>query len=317
MADPINLRMTAREWLLILVLSLVWGLAFFLGEVALQALQPFTIVFGRVFLAAVTLYALLPFMGLRMPSSAALWGAFLVMGALNNAIPFSLIVWGQTAITGGLAAIIIATTPIFTVVLAHFYTQDEKLSAGRLAGVLLGLAGVTVLIAPEALKSLGAGSLGATVWGQIAVVGAAAMYACAGVFARRFAGQPPMVVATGQLTCSSLLILPLALWIDQPWALPLPGAEIWWALIGLALPGTALAYLIYFRVLATAGATNLLLVTLLVPASAVLLGMAILGEQLGLTDVLGMALIALGLAAIDGRPAAAAVNLLGQQAKAR
>ena len=310
----INLRMTPWEWCLLVVLSLVWGLAFFLGEIALQELQPFTIVFARVSLAALTLLAVLKAMGQALPRALSLWAAFLVMGALNNAIPFSLIVWGQTAITGGLASIINATTPIFTVLLAHAFTRDEKLSPGRLAGVLLGLAGVAAMIGPE-IEPGALSGLGGQVWGQVAVVGAALMYACAGVFARRFAAQPPLVVATGQLICSSLLILPLALAIDRPWELAPPGAATWGALLGLALPGTALAYIIYFRILATAGATNLLLVTLLVPVSAVLLGMAILGERLDPHHLAGMALIGLGLASIDGRPAAAFAARFGRRAR--
>lgn len=299
MSKPINLQMNPWEWFLLIVLALVWGGAFFFSEVALEELRPFTIVFARVSLAALALWIVVLGMGLPLPRDAGIWGAFFLMGAINNVLPFSLIVWGQTAITGGLASILNASTPVFTVLLAHFFTRDERLTAGRLAGVLLGLAGVAVMIGPEALAGLGG-----SVAGQLAVIGAAICYGCAGVFGRRFAGQPPLVTAAGQVTASSCLMLPLVLLIDQPWALALPGAATWGALLGMALLGTALAYIIYFRILASAGATNILLVTLLVPVSAVLLGMAFLGERLEPYHVPGIILIGLGLLAIDGRPAA-------------
>ena len=295
---PINRRMTGSEWLLLITLSLVWGLVFFLGEVALLELPPLTIVFCRVALAAMALYVVLRLSGLILPATLGAWSAFLVMGALNNAIPFGLIIWGQTTISGGLAAILNATTPVFTILVAHFCTADEKMSLGRFIGVMTGLAGVAVMIGPEAL-----GGLDAATWGQIAVIAAALSYACAGVYGRRFSGQSPMVIACGQLVCSSLLMLPLALFLDRPWTLDPPSILTWAAVLGIALPGTALAYLIYFRLLASAGATNLLLVTILIPVSAVLLGAVFLGERLDPQQLPGIALIVLGLAAIDGRPA--------------
>ncbi len=299
MSKPINLQMTPWEWFLLIVLALVWGGAFFFSEIALEALQPFTIVFARVSLAAVALWLVVLAMGLPVPRAAGFWGALFAMGAINNVLPFSLIVWGQTAISGGLAAILNASTPVFTVLLAHAFTRDEKLTPGRLAGVLLGLAGVAVMIGPEAVAGLGG-----SVAGQLAVIAAAICYACAGIFGRRFADRPPLVTAAGQVTASSCLMLPLMLAIDRPWMLAMPGLATWGALLAMALLGTALAYIIYFRILSTAGATNILLVTLLVPVSAVLLGMAFLAERLEPYHIPGMILIGLGLLAIDGRPLA-------------
>ena len=296
MTKSINLQMSLWEWFLLIVLALVWGAAFFFSEVALEEVRPFTIVFARVSLAAVALWLVVLAAGLPLPRSAGLWGAFFAMGAINNVLPFSLIVWGQTAITGGLASILNASTPVFTVLLAHFFTRDERLTAGRLAGVLLGLAGVAVMIGPEALAGLGG-----SVAGQLAVIAAAICYGCAGVFGRRFASQPPLVTAAGQVTASSCLMLPLMLLVDRPWTLAMPGLETWGSLLAMALLGTALAYIIYFRILATAGATNILLVTLLVPVSAVLLGMIVLGERLETYQLPGMMLIGLGLLALDGR----------------
>ncbi|MEM7221572.1 MAG: DMT family transporter [Pseudomonadota bacterium] len=294
--SAINRTMGPWEWGLLITLSLLWGGSFFFAEVALFELPAFTVVLARVGLAALALLAVLAASGRAMPADLGLWGAFFVMAAINNAIPFSLIVWGQTHIASGLAAILNATTPLFTVVIAHLLTADEKLTPGRLLGVLLGLAGVAVMIGPAAL-----GGLGLDLLAQLAVLAAAVSYAFAGIYGRRFRALPPLTIATGQVTASTVLILPVALLVDQPWRLPWPGVQTWASLGGLALFSTALAYVIYFRILKTAGATNLMLVTFLIPVSAVLLGVTILGEHLTSGQIAGMALIACGLAAIDGR----------------
>jgi drug/metabolite transporter (DMT)-like permease len=290
-----NPTMGLREWLLLATLSVLWGGSFFFVEVALKELGPLTIVLGRVGFAAAALIAFVHLSGRRMPASPRLWGAFLAMGALNNLIPFSLIAWGQVHIDSGLASILNATTPLFTVLLAHFLTAGERITPGRIAGVLLGLCGVAALIGPEALRGLGLQGLG-----QIAVLGAALSYACAGIFGRRFEVLPPAVAAAGMLTATTVMILPLALVVERPWTLG-PAGEIWAALLGLSLLSTAVAYLIYFRILARAGATNLLLVTFLIPVSALLLGVVFLGERPGWTAFAGMIFIFAGLAAVDGR----------------
>jgi drug/metabolite transporter (DMT)-like permease len=295
----INRAMGPAEWLLLVALSVLWGGSFFFAEVALAELPPFTVVLGRVSLAALALLLMVLASGQRLPRSPRLWGAFVVMGGLNNLIPFSLIVWGQTAIASGLAAILNATTPLFTVVLAHLLTRDERLTPGRLSGVVLGLVGVALMIGPAALEGLSVAVLA-----QLACLAAALSYALAGIYGRRFRGTPPLITAAGQISASTVLILPLALLADRPWTLAPPGPSTWGALIALALLSTALAYIIYFRILAAAGATNLLLVTFLIPVSALMLGIAILGERLAPGHLAGMALIALGLAAIDGRPLA-------------
>ena len=291
-------RMSLIDWCLLLFLSLLWGASFFYVAIALKELPPFTIVLLRVAIAALTLHFVLRVAGIPFPRDGKSWGAFFGMGLLNNAIPFSLIVWGQTHVASGLASILNATTPFFTVIVAHVLTADERLSRNRLVGVLIGLMGVVVLIGPQALSGLGK-----DVAGQLAIVGAAISYAFAGVFGRRFRrmGIPPMATATGQVTASSLLLLPIALLVDRPWHLAMPGAEVWLAILGTALLSTALAYIVYFRLLASAGAVNLLLVTFLIPPSAIALGAYLLGEHLEASDFAGMALIGLGLAAIDGR----------------
>ena len=292
----VNRSMSGLEWSLLLVLAVLWGGSFFFGEVALGQLPPLTLVFARVSIAAVMLHIVVFALGQRMPLDWRAWAAFLGMGLLNNLIPFSLIFWGQTYIESGLVSILNATTPIFTVIVAHLLTSDEKLRINRALGVVIGFAGAVVIIGPDALRELGM-----QVWAQIAILGAALSYAFAGVYGKRFRGRSPIVVAAGQLTGTTVMMLPIVLWLDQPWALVTPSAMTWGAVLGLALLSTALAYIIYFRLLATAGATNLLLVTFLIPVTALLLGYFVLGERLDWADFTGMGLIVAGLAAIDGR----------------
>ncbi len=288
--------MSGSDWLLLILLSIVWGGSFFFAKIAVAELPPLTIVLARVAIAAAALHLLVIATGQRMPADLSLWRDFLIMGLLNNAIPFSLIFWGQKEIASGLASILNATTPLFTVLVAQAFTQDEKATPAKLLGVALGIGGVALMIGLDLLSGFGGHLLS-----ELAVLAATLSYAFAGVFGRRFRGRPPLVVAAGQLTGSAALILPLALLIDRPWVLPTPSLDVWAALVSLALLSTALAYVIFFRILARAGATNLLLVTFLIPASALLLGVAFLGETLTLHQLAGMGLIGCGLAAIDGR----------------
>ncbi|MGJ4858395.1 DMT family transporter [Labrys sp. La1] len=296
-ATPNN-PMGPVEWGLLLTLSLLWGGSFFFTGIAIKALPPFTIVLLRVGLAALILLAVLSFHGQSLPREPRLWAAFFGMGLLNNVTPFCLIVWGQTEIASGLAAILNATTPLWTVIAAHFLTAEERMTGNRLAGVMIGLSGVALMVGPQALADLGAQFAA-----QCAVLGAAISYALAAIFGRRFKalGVAPMVTATGQVTASTLMLVPVAILVDQPWTLAMPGPTVWAAILALAALSTALAYVLYFRILTTAGATNLALVTFLIPISAILLGALVLGERLELKHFAGMALIGLALVAIDGR----------------
>lgn len=291
--------MNPLEWGMLLTLSAVWGGSFFFNEIALRELPVFTVVVSRVVLAAIILLVILRLKGEQMPRERRVWAAFFGMGLLNNVIPFSLIVWGQQYIGSGLASVLNASTPLFTVIFAHFLTGDERMSGGRLTGVLIGFIGVTVMIGADVLHDPGT-----VATAQLMCLAGAVSYAFAGIFGRRFRamGISPMSTATGQVIASGAVLLPLVMFIDQPWRLPVPGLTVIGALIGVAAISTALAYVLYFRILATAGATNLLLVTFLIPVSAVLLGMLFLGEVLQYRQFGGMALIGLGLAAIDGRP---------------
>jgi drug/metabolite transporter (DMT)-like permease len=287
--------MGIKEWGLIIILSIMWGGSFFFVDVALKEMTPLIIVLCRVALASLILLAVVHVKGYKMPSSIGVWCAFLIMGALNNVIPFSLITWGQTHIESGLAGILNATTPIFSVVMAHFLTKKEKMTKNRVIGVLIGWTGVAILIGVDLIQSSSF-----EVMGQIAVLGAAFLYACAAIYGRRFQNINALVVATCMLCCSTIMMIPLALFIEQPWNLS-PGIMTMAALFGLAAISTALAYIIYFRVLATSGPTNILLVTFLIPISAILLGTIVLGEQLRWNAFVGMGMIFIGLIAIDGR----------------
>ncbi|MBM3542261.1 MAG: DMT family transporter, partial [Alphaproteobacteria bacterium] len=250
--------MGPMEWGLLLALSAVWGGSYFFVEVALRELGPITTAFGRVTLAALVLHAVVRLSGGTMAQPWRLWLAFLGMGVLNNVIPFNLIVWGQTEISGALASILNATTPLFTVLVAHALTRDEKMTRGKLMGVLAGFAGVVVMVGPDAL-----GGLGLSVAGQLACLAAALSYAFAGVYGRRFKGTPPLVTACGQVTASSLVMAPMAFAVERPWTLWPFAWETVGALAGVAVLSTALGYWMYFRILRAAGATNLLLVTFL------------------------------------------------------
>jgi len=298
MTAPTQPRMSGPVWAMLGLLSLLWGGSFLFVGIAVAELAPFTIVTLRVGIAALALYLVLAVSGGSMPGRLRHWAAFLGMGLLNNAVPFSLIVWGQTQIASGLASILNATTPIFTVLIAHALTADERLAPAKLAGIGLGFLGVTVMIGWDTLDGLGT-----SVLAQLAVLGAALSYACAGVYGRRFRamGIDPLATAAGQVTGSTLLLAPLALALERPWLAPVPSFEVVAAVIALALLSTALAYVLYFRILAAAGATNLLLVTFLIPPSAILMGWLVLGEALGWQAFAGLALILAGLAAIDGR----------------
>lgn len=295
---PMNRPMNLLEWAMLAVLATLWGGSFFFNAVAVRELPVFTVVVARVFLAALILLALLRLTGQKLPRDRSLWAVFFCMGLFNNVIPFSLIVAGQQHIASGAASILNASTPLFTVVLAHVMTNDERMTGNRLLGVVIGFIGVAVMIGADAIDSLGSAVLA-----QLMCVAAAVSYAFAAIYGRRFRkmGIAPMVAATGQVTASSILLIPLVLIIDQPWALPVPGIATIAALLGVAALSTALAYLIYFRLLATAGATNLQLVTFLIPVCAILLGILFLNEVLLPKHMIGMALIACGLAAIDGR----------------
>lgn len=290
--------MKKKDWLLLILLSILWGGSYFFVEIALTALPIFTIVFLRVFTAAILLLLFIFLSGRKLPKERKIWFTLFVMGILNNAIPFTMIVSGQQYINSGFASILIAATPFFTVTAAHFLTKDEKINISKITAVLFGILGVTVLIGFESL-----------IWeanelkGIIFILIASLSYSTAGIWGKRFKSLDidPVATATGQLICSSILLLPVMLISDKPWNLPFPPLEVWGAIIGIALFSTSIAYIVYFKILANYGATNVLLVTFLIPIVAVVLGILFLSEEFKVQYLLGMLIIGIGLLAIDGR----------------
>jgi len=296
--STINTNMKTIEWAMLITLSVVWGGAYFFVGVIVDELPPMTIVFFRVLIAALALHLFFAITGRRMPWTKAALLAFLGLGLLNNVIPFALIVWGQTHAASGVASILNATTPLFTVLVAHLLTNDEKLTPLKTAGVLVGFIGVAIMIGGGAIVDGMSTSVA-----QLAFIGAAISYAFAIVFGRRFKKMEiePYAVATGQLTASTAMMLPIMLIVDQPWTLAMPSGSSIAALIALGIISSAFAYILYFKILSTAGSTNASLVTFLVPISAIFLGIAFLGEIILPRHLIGLALIIAGLMLVDGR----------------
>src|SRR4051812_3030719 len=288
----IRSQMNRSDWLILGVLALIWGGAFFFIGVAVRHVPPLTYVWLRLTIAAAGMWLFLRWKGQSLGLPRQVWASIVLLAVLNNALPFALFGWSQTHIASGLASILNATTPIWGVLVAHFLTRDERMSPRKVAGVLLGFGGVATMIGPSLLTSLGTSGLA-----QLACVTASLSYALAAVWARRFRkmGLSPMAVTTGQLTAGAAMMLPLALLVDRPWTQPLPPLGSWGAIVALALFCTAFGYVLYFRLIERAGATNALLVPLLVPPIAILLGAVFLNETLAPQDFAGLALIALGL----------------------
>lgn len=294
----IRAQMNGSDWLIMLVLAIIWGGAFFFIGVAVRHVPPLTYVWLRVTIAAVAMWVFVKARGQSLDLPRQIWGSIILLAILNNALPFTLFGWGQTHIASGLASILNATTPIWGVLVAHFFTVDERMNPRKIAGVLLGFGGVATMIGPSLLSDIGGSALA-----QLACVGAALSYAFAGVWARRFKrlGISPLSITTGQLTAAAIVMLPVSMIAEHPWTRALPPMSAWAAIAALAVFCTAFGYVLYFKLIDGAGATNAMLVTLLVPPVAILLGGLFLGETLARQDFAGLALIALGLAAIDGR----------------
>jgi drug/metabolite transporter (DMT)-like permease len=295
---PTNPKMSTADWGIILLLSLLWGGAFFMIELGLRGFPPNTLVFLRMALAVPPMLLILKFIGHRLPSDGKSWQQLFVLGAINAALPFILFFWGQTQIDSGLASVLNATTPLWGVATAHFLTRDEKATPGRIIGVLLGIAGIIVMVGTEALDGINS-----SVLAQLACLAATLCYAFAAIYGRTLSQSTmsPMVVATGQVITAAILMLPVAIIMDHPWTLTTPGWDAWAGAIGLAIPSTAIAYFYYFRLIDRAGASNAMLVAFIMPVIAIILGVAALGETVELKEIAGAALIALGLIAIDGR----------------
>lgn len=288
--------MRTSDWLLLVFLSLLWGFSFFFVVVALRGgVPPLTLVLLRVAIGAMVLVPAVLVLGQRMPQTRQGWLLFVVQSLLNNVIPFSLIFYGQTQAASSLAAVLNATTPLFGLLVARF-VGGEPLTFNRAAGVLFGITGVAILVGPE----IAGANLG-TLLGMVCFLAAALSYGFSALWMKRLRDVPPIVSAASQLTCSAAMMLPLAAVVDRFWLLPAPALSAIAAVACLALFSTALAYIVFFRISASAGPQNVMLVTLLVPVSATTLGVAFLGEALTLHQVLGALVIAFGLIVVDGR----------------
>lgn len=292
------MRMSVKNWGLLFFLSVLLGGAFYFSAVALKELPPFTIVGLRTGIGAFTLATVLWVSGRAVLIPRKFFAAFAVMGILNNLVPFSLFIWAQTIIPSGLASILNAFTPIFSILIAHFALTDERFELGKIAGTILGISGVAVLLGGSFFTKDGVETMGV-----LACLGATASFGFANVFGRRFRklSLSTIQVAYGQLTATTLLVLPAILLIDTPWMLPMPSISVIASIAALAAFSTALAYVVFFHLLATSGAVNVALVTILIPLSAITLGSVFLGETLETRHYQGMILLALGLLVIDGR----------------
>ena len=287
--------MALADWVRIIILSFVWGGSFFFVEIMLEAMSPMTGVLGRLSVGSIGLLCILKFIGQPLRPLIDQWSAFALIGLINNAIPFSLISFGQTEITGSLASIINASTPIMTALVAHQLTTDERLSFRKSIGIALGFSGVLILFAPAAFSG------GPSFLGMTAGLTATACYAFGSVYSKRLKSNPPMVNATGQVLYATLWMFPVVIFVDKPWLLQMPSMTVCLAVLAIGLLSTTFAFFIYFKVLQTAGANNVVLVTFMVPLSASMLGILFLDEVLGLRDIIAYIIIVSGLAVIDGR----------------
>jgi drug/metabolite transporter (DMT)-like permease len=297
--------MPLSQWLLLLLLALLWGSAYVFVAYALRELPPLTVVVSRLGLAALVLAAVVQAMGLAWPRGLAGWLPFLGMAVFNNVIPFISIAYGQLEIASGLASVIVATTPLWTLLLSRMLLPGERIGRQRLAGILLGIAGVAVLFGPEIVAGRQS-----TLVGMALVLGAAISYGCAGVWGARLRGISPIVSSCCQLVCSACIVGTLALVVDRPWALPIPSMATVLSLLVLAVVSTALAYVVFYRVLVVSGGTNVMLVTLIMPPLTIWLGIALLGETFAERYACGAAIIAGALLVIDGRLPRAIARLL-------
>lgn len=287
---------TPRDWGMLLLLGALWGGSFFFARVAVLEIHPLTLVLFRVAIAAAALHVYLAILGpsfrLALPMAVSFFG----LAILNNIIPFTLMFAGQTELGAGAASILNATTPFWTMLLANMMTVDEKLSWNKVIGVVLGIAGAVVMIGPDIVTASGA-----PIWAKLALVGTALSYAFAALYARRFSKLPPQIVATGQLTASTIIMLPVVLFWNGTTGMFDASLAAWLSVLGLALLATSVGYILFFALIGSAGATNASLVTLIVPVSAILLGALFLGERMQWYEFCGMALIGFGLLIIDGR----------------
>lgn len=296
-SKEINQKMSLVDVMTLLGTAFCFGTSYYFIEILIRHLPPLTIVNIRVILASLILWIVVFVLKLKRPDTFKQWRSLFIIAFMNNAVPFTLFVWAQKFIDSSMAAVLNATMPFFTVILAAVFLSDEKMNRFKLLGVPVGIVGTAILIGPN----LQSGTM--SVLGQLAALLATFLYAVSSIYARRFKawGLSPIMIATGQVTMAGLMLLPVTLIIEQPWTLPMPPMETVYALIGITLLGTVMSYILYFKLIDSAGATNASLVTFLNPVTAIILGTLLLGEIITPTQMLGIVVIMLGLVIIDGR----------------
>lgn len=287
--------MTAQQWGLLVLIAVIWGMSFFFTKLALRELGPFTLVFYRLLLAASVTCMVLFLSGQRLPMDILSWRRFFMLGAFNACVPFTLVSIGQVYIDSSLASILNATAPIFTVIMAHYLTEDEKINAHRLAGVVLAFAGVVLLIGPGSLASMTSNYIG-----QLAMFGAVMSYSYSSIYAKNVSDMPILPTMTGTLVTACLLSYPLAFLLEYPLVTDIHAPTIG-AVLFISLMATSFAYLLYFHVIRTAGATNTLLLVFLIPVTAILMGVVILDESVDARMIAGMLIVFCALVLVDGR----------------
>ena len=286
--------MTNRLWGLLLLLACFWGGSFVAYEIGLQSLPVSSLVMYRIGGAALFLWILALAFGWKIPRGKV-WGEFLMLGLLNNAIPFFLIAWGQQFIESGLSSILNGATALFGAILAPFFFADERLTVNKLVGVILGFLGVSIAIGIETLHNLDPRNLG-----QLAVIAASLSYAFGGIWAKKRVKTEPKITALGMLTMGTVLMVVMHFTTDPTGAL-IPSLHSGLAAAYLAIVGTAFAYLLFYKVLGEAGVSYVTLITLLIPVIAITLGAIILSERLHNSAFLGFGIVAIGLMITDGR----------------
>lgn len=286
------------ELLLLLLLSTLWGASYSLIKIGVETIPPVTLIAARTAIAATILGGVICWRGLPLPKDSATWRRFLFQACLNSVIPFTLIAWAEQTTDAGLATILNSTSPIFAFLLTAFVTRHEPIARRKLFGVAAGLLGICLVVGVGALDGLGR-----QVWAQLAIVAATVCYAGAAIFGKSFKGLDPIMPAAGSLACGGVILIPVSLMVDRPWQLA-PSAASIWALVALSALSTALALVIYFRLVQTLGSVGATAQSYLRVPIGVAMSVILLGESVGPSAWLGLACTLIGVAAmtVPARP---------------
>jgi drug/metabolite transporter (DMT)-like permease len=282
----------AFELALLLVLATLWGASYSFIKVGVATIPPITLIAARTGIAGGLLLAIMRFRGIRMPRDAATWRRFLFQACLNSVIPWTMIAWGERSLDAGLATILNSTSPIFTFFLTLAVTRHDALTFRKLLGVVAGMAGICLIVGVEALAGLGEQLVA-----QVVMVLAAICYAGAAIFGRGFEDLDPMAPAAGSLLAGAAILVPVSLVVDRPWTL-VPSKSSVLALLGLAVFSTAMALVIYFRLIQTLGSVGTTAQAYLRVPIGVALGVLFLDERPSATAWIGLACVVIGVAAM-------------------